>query len=158
MNLAILENRTPDAVILHNRFLMHLAQIDSIDFSNIRSKVIEAYSDWSITYIEEIEKLYKYFLALCALYPNDSFSPTLEVDEFWHFHILDTKVYANDCRTYLGYFLHHVPNYGKSAPTSKSEFDRIAEIMQIHGSVADCLFSENTRCSRCGNCRTCRGN
>lgn len=32
------------------------------------------------------------------------------MDDFWHEHILDTKLYAKDCDRILGFFLHHQPN------------------------------------------------
>ena len=41
-----------------------------------------------------------------------SFSPTPEVDEVWHLHILDTKEYMRFCNAYFGYYLHHTPEVG----------------------------------------------
>ena len=32
--------------------------------------------------------------------------------EFWHFHILDTLKYQEDCDNIFGYFLHHFPYFG----------------------------------------------
>ena len=30
----------------------------------------------------------------------------------WHYHILDTEKYAEDCRDIFGYFVHHFPYFG----------------------------------------------
>ena len=33
--------------------------------------------------------------------------PTIDIDLFWHQHILDTRAYAKDCQKVFGQFLHH---------------------------------------------------
>ena len=35
--------------------------------------------------------------------------PTLEIDEFWHNHILYTQRYTEDCLNIFGHYLHHEP-------------------------------------------------
>ena len=44
--------------------------------------------------------------------PNCNLAPTSLMDEVWHFHILDTKRYAVDCKRLFDRFLHHRPSYG----------------------------------------------
>jgi hypothetical protein len=39
-------------------------------------------------------------------------APLVDVDTFWHYHILDTMKYARDCEQAFGYFLHHYPYVG----------------------------------------------
>jgi hypothetical protein len=46
------------------------------------------------------------------MYPNESIAPLVDVDTFWHYHILDTMKYARDCEQVFGYFLHHYPYVG----------------------------------------------
>jgi hypothetical protein len=50
------------------------------------------------------------FLYLMYLYPEQPIIPTREIDIVWHFHILDTRKYAFDCKILFGYFLHHRPS------------------------------------------------
>jgi len=38
--------------------------------------------------------------------------PSKIVDTFWHYHILDTQAYAEDCDRVFGSFLHHYPYFG----------------------------------------------
>ncbi len=40
---------------------------------------------------------------------KQSLSPTGDVDEIWHEHILHTNKYALDCKKLFGKFLHHFP-------------------------------------------------
>jgi hypothetical protein len=46
------------------------------------------------------------------LYPEEDTAPLVDVDTFWHYHILDTMKYARDCEQAFGYFLHHYPYVG----------------------------------------------
>jgi hypothetical protein len=49
---------------------------------------------------------------LAKAFPNEQLAPLVDVDTFWHYHILDTKKYAADCQLVFGYFLHHYPYLG----------------------------------------------
>ena len=55
---------------------------------------------------------YKRFLTLKIENPTRNLAPTDLMDEVWHFHILDTKRYAEDCQRLFDRFLHHRPSYG----------------------------------------------
>jgi putative hemolysin len=46
------------------------------------------------------------------MYPDEDTAPLVDVDTFWHYHILDTMKYAADCEQAFGYFLHHYPYVG----------------------------------------------
>lgn len=67
---------------------------------------------WSREEADRRELEYKRFLALVAMYPEETIVPDVEVDKFWHGHILDTMKYAEDCQNVFGYFLHHFPYFG----------------------------------------------
>jgi hypothetical protein len=45
-------------------------------------------------------------------FPGGTIAPVVDVDEFWHYHILNTRKYAADCQEIFGYFLHHFPYAG----------------------------------------------
>lgn len=36
--------------------------------------------------------------------------PSNDIDEVWHQHILYTRKYAEDCKRFIGFFLHHEPD------------------------------------------------
>jgi hypothetical protein len=58
------------------------------------------------------EKEYKRFLILLELYPEKPIVPNKIMDTFWHYHILDTQKYHNDCNKVFGGYLHHYPYFG----------------------------------------------
>jgi hypothetical protein len=91
-----------------------LAGIQALELDCIKLKLMDAEQGegWSREYAEQMEVAYKRFLTLMVKYPDDLIAPTMDVDTFWHGHILDTMKYAEDCERVFGYFLHHFPYLG----------------------------------------------
>jgi hypothetical protein len=85
-----------------------------LDLSPIKVKLmhVESGEGWSLEKADAVEKEYRRFLCLMKLYPTASTAPLVDVDTFWHYHILDTMKYAADCEQAFGYFLHHYPYVG----------------------------------------------
>jgi hypothetical protein len=73
---------------------------------------VESGEGWSLEKANAVEKEYRRFLCLMKLYPEEDTAPLVDVDTFWHYHILDTMKYAADCEQVFGYFLHHYPYVG----------------------------------------------
>src|SRR5450830_342551 len=94
-----------------------LKKIAAIDLEQIKFKLMHKQSGegWSAARADAIETEYRRFLSLVMLHPDDSFAPLVDVDTFWHYHILDTRKYAADCQQTFGYFLHHHPYVGLEA-------------------------------------------
>ncbi len=88
--------------------------IDDLDLSLVKMKLMDSEEglNWTYNHCEEAEIEYKRFLTLLYLYPNESIVPTKQMDKFWHFHILDTWKYYNDCQNIFGKFIHHYPYLG----------------------------------------------
>ena len=85
-----------------------------LDFSSIKVKLMHVASGegWSLEKADAVEKEYRRFLCLMTLYRDEPIAPLVDVDTFWHYHILDTMKYAADCEQAFGYFLHHYPYLG----------------------------------------------
>jgi hypothetical protein len=85
-----------------------------LDLDPIKVKLmhVESGESWSQAKANAVEKEYRRFLWLMKMYPNESIAPLVDVDTFWHYHILDTMKYARDCEQVFGYFLHHYPYVG----------------------------------------------
>jgi hypothetical protein len=85
-----------------------------LDLEPIKMKLMHAASGegWSLEKANAVEKEYRRFLCLMKLYPEEDTAPLVDVDTFWHYHILDTMKYAKDCEQAFGYFLHHYPYVG----------------------------------------------
>jgi hypothetical protein len=85
-----------------------------LDLEPIKMKLTHAASGegWSLEKANAVEKEYRRFLCLMKMYPDEDTAPLVDVDTFWHYHILDTMKYAADCEQAFGYFLHHYPYVG----------------------------------------------
>jgi hypothetical protein len=92
----------------------HFAPIAALNLDPIKVKLMHAESGegWSLAYADAVALEYRRFLYLMKKYPNEQFAPLVDVDVFWHYHILDTMKYAADCQAVFGYFLHHFPYVG----------------------------------------------
>lgn len=93
-----------------------IEKIKALDLSRVKNKLMNPHPEgegWSKEQVDEAELWYKRFLHRYAANPTSVDNvPSLVVDKFWHFHILDTAKYASDCEQVFGHFLHHNPYYG----------------------------------------------
>jgi hypothetical protein len=88
--------------------------ISALDLTPIKVKLMhkESGEGWSLEKADAMETEYRRFLYLMKAFPNEQTAPLVDVDTFWHYHILDTMKYASDCESAFGYFLHHYPYIG----------------------------------------------
>jgi hypothetical protein len=114
------------------------AAIAALDLDRIKTKLchVESGEGWSHARADAAEVEYRRFLYLMKAYPAEQTVPSVEVDTFWHYHILDTVNYAADCHAAFGYFLHHDPAVGLDGASAATERDRGAARMQA-------LYAEN---------------
>ena len=105
---------------------------ETLDLTPIKMKLMHAESGegWSERRANAVEAEYRRFLFLMKKYPDDGAAPTVDVDTFWHYHILDTMKYARDCEATFGFFLHHYPYVGMGAGADEGERDRAGERMR----------------------------
>lgn len=96
-----------------------LARVRELDFTMLRMKLRKE-SGWTSEMCDEVEGLYRNFLALNLRYPGRKICPTGPIDEFWHAHILDTRAYAADCERLFGAVLHHYPYFGLRGPADEA--------------------------------------
>ena len=97
-------------MISHNDF----ARIAALDLNPIKVKLMhkESGEGWSLEHANAVETEYRRFLYLLTAFPHVEMAPRVDVDTFWHYHILDTMKYARDCEQAFGYFVHHYPYLG----------------------------------------------
>ncbi len=106
----------------------HDAAIADLDLAPIKLKLMHRASGegWTLGKANAVEREYRRFLTLMKMFPAEPTAPLVDVDIFWHYHILDTMKYAADCAVVFGYFLHHFPYVGM-----RGEADEQAR--QAHG-------------------------
>ena len=100
-----------------------LDHVGRLDFTMLKRKLIEE-RGWTSEFCEDVETLYRKFLALNARYPRRKICPTGPIDAFWHAHILDTHAYARDCDLVFGEYLHHFPYFGMRGPEDHAALEQ----------------------------------
>lgn len=106
-----------------------------LDLEPIKFKLMDSDEGegWNLEVVEELEKKYRNFLLL-SVTSSDPVVPTKNVDKFWHYHILDTIKYAEDCQKLFGFFLHHFPYFGMRSEEDKANlgiaFEQTKELYQ----------------------------
>lgn len=137
--------------------------ISTIDLSMVKLKLMDAEEGegWTAARCERVELEYRRYLALSRQYPDKAVVPSKVVDTFWHFHILDTQAYVDDCDRAFGYFLHHYPYFGmrgeQDAEALGAAYDETLALYELHfGAPAEDIWAREGA-SRCPNCgRRCR--
>lgn len=106
--------------------------INALDLEPIKVKLMhkESGEGWSLERANAIETEYRRFLFLMKQFPNEQTAPLVDVDTFWHYHILDTMKYAADCDAVFGYFLHHFPYIGLRGEDDLAAHERLGHRMQ----------------------------
>jgi hypothetical protein len=85
-----------------------LDKIKAINLNVIRDRHLHKYG-WDEERADEAIANYRLFLFFTQLF-GVPVSPTKDVDETWHSHILHTNKYFLDCDKMFGKYLHHLPN------------------------------------------------
>ena len=106
--------------------------IAALDLAPIKQKLMhsEAGEGWTLEHATVVETEYRRFLYLMKAYPDVQTAPMVDVDTFWHYHILDTMKYAADCAQAFGYFVHHFPYLGLRGEDDARELAASGERMR----------------------------
>jgi Glycine-rich domain-containing protein-like len=106
--------------------------IAHLDLEPIKVKLMheESGEGWSLDKVNAVEFEYRRFLYLMKTFPNEQTAPLMDVDIFWHYHILDTMKYAVDCEKVFGYFLHHFPYIGLRGEDDEEAHQRVGDRMK----------------------------
>jgi len=110
----------------------HFNSIAALDLEPIKVKLMheESGEGWSLEKVNAVEFEYRRFLYLMKMFPNEQTAPLMDVDIFWHYHILDTMKYAADCDNVFGYFLHHFPYIGLRGEDDEEAHKRVGDRMK----------------------------
>ena len=92
--------------------------IAALDLTMVKMKLMDVKEGkgWDRDTADRVEIRYKRFLLLNATVADVDIVPTTDVDDMWHYHILDTQAYAADCLKVFGEFFHHFPYFGLRGP------------------------------------------
>ena len=135
---------------------MSIQNIENLDLEPIMVKVMdEEELGWSLAFTKQIAGEYRKYLVLCLENPEFPMVPSVYVDDFWHFHILDTMKYQEDCENIFGYFLHHFPYFGMRSEEDANDLRKAwSDSCDLYesrfGTINPELWPKSRRCPNCG--------
>jgi hypothetical protein len=108
-----------------------------LDLESIKARLMHAASGegWSRAQADAVEGEYRRFLCLMQVHPDEVIAPSVAVDTFWHYHILDTVKYADDCARTFGRFLHHDPHVGLTDDDAGRRIDASARMRELYAGL-----------------------
>lgn len=108
-------------------------RIAELDLEPIKFKLADT-EKYDAKEIAVVDKWYRRFLFMAWKMPKTAVVVPEPIDKMWHHHILDTRKYADDCKTVFGEFLHHFPYFGlrgdEDARALRVAFQKTSELMQ----------------------------
>ncbi|WP_230086411.1 glycine-rich domain-containing protein [Halomonas sp. 328] len=122
--------------------------IDDMDFSLIKGKLKKEDPSvsrvWGEDELDVAVQYYKNFLYLNKKYIDEVpvIVPSIEVDEIWHHHILDTRSYIKDCASIFGYYFHHYPYFGMR---SEVDYKNLGEAYEVTQMLHELEFGERMK-------------
>jgi len=132
--------------------------VEGVDLSWIKRKLMDSDEGegWDEDYTDTVVEEYRKFLLLTKLNPATPIVPSKAVDKVWHYHILDTQAYVEDCQKVFGKFLHHFPYWGMRGDDDYKDLqDSFARTLQVYeetiGPVPHALWKAAGRCPNCGS-------
>ena len=96
--------------------------INALDLSLVTQRLAKE-PGWHMADAKICEGLYRNFLWLMRKYGpvHGELTPSVEIDDYWHNHILFTKKYFADCQAIFGHYRHHTPQVGEGAQTNADQ-------------------------------------
>ncbi len=108
---------------------------------------------WELEETKQAISRYLLFLLLVYLYPNSRLVPSQDIDRVWHYHIIDTIKYAEDCEMLFGRFIHHFPYLGQRGKTDgnqlKIAFEQTQVLFQEHFKTTMEISNKKTMAADC---------
>lgn len=93
---------------------------------------------------------YKKYLAITKVLNGYQLVPNGDIDEIWHYHIMDTRQYAKDCNDIFGGFLHHYPYFGMLGEENKEQWLNVQrESDEIWFQLFEENLYDNTSAQKC---------
>jgi hypothetical protein len=135
------------------------SSLEAIKFDMLRLKLMDhdEGAGWSVDLCDQVETEYRRYLALSRHYGTRSLVPSQLVDTFWHYHILDTQAYVEDCQNFFGYYFHHFPYFGMRGQSDRHAlYDAYEETLRVYqnhfGQAPQHIWPVEgmSRCPKCG--------
>jgi hypothetical protein len=130
-----MNTKTPDQSSPHHHHnILNINQpLISVDLLRSSWRSDDFPQGWSEGQRVHSLRRYEMFLLLKQMHPRERLAPTMDIDKFWHLHMLSPVAYQRDCMRAFGHVMDHDGGYGKEAsevPTLELTFNRTAQLWE----------------------------
>ena len=110
--------------------------------------------EWTHAMRQQEARRYEMFLLLAAKHSGTRATPTREIDEFWHLHMLHPQAYYDDCMRIFGRIFDHDGGFGTAPgelPVLKNAFQKFAaRWKKEYGQpYVECMPSDDAGATKC---------
>lgn len=112
-------------------FSMEKISALNLDLSILEQRLVQRFRWWPRRAALGVRN-YKRFLYCLQVLKDTALTPSEEIDEVWHYHILDTQAYHTHCQQVFGHYIHHTPaNTRETLPEFDTMFQSFATWYEI---------------------------
>jgi hypothetical protein len=113
-------------------FAIFLQKAQYLDLSTIATQLMKSSTgpNWTKTQTVKAIAQYLTFLYLADCYPHLQLVPSSEIDQVWHYHMLDTRKYGEDCQMLFGH-IHHFPDWGSRGAQNQYDQSKAYALTQV---------------------------
>ncbi|SKB31050.1 glycine-rich domain-containing protein [Malaciobacter marinus] len=131
--------------------------VETLDFTLAIEKLqTQSTGGWTKKRAIKAVNDYKKYLAITKVLDGYQLVPNGDIDEIWHYHIMDTRQYVKDCYEIFGGFLHHYPYFGMIDEENEKKWLETQEVSQ---NIWKNLFNEDlyyTEAQKCPQACPCQ--
>lgn len=95
--------------VTHHAAIAEHAALPVFDQARLIAYMIDR-KGWTPDRAAQAVEIYGMFLTFHRLFPDERHALSVDADEVWHAHLIDTRAYHADCERILGRYLHHDPH------------------------------------------------
>lgn len=103
--------------VIYNKIISYELNDEKSSF-NFTDRLMRE-NGWSKKFAEEAIIEYKRFMYLIATSKGEIMTPSDEIDQVWHLHMLYTHQYRDFCKSTIGKFINHGPTRGGTNERTK---------------------------------------
>jgi hypothetical protein len=96
--------------------------VDELDLAPVLPILMRRSPEFTAAEAVRDLELYRWFLLLCAQYPDWSFVPSGQIEQAWRAHLVDTQKYRTDCEALFGEPLECWPYAGEGSPEQQIRY------------------------------------
>jgi hypothetical protein len=129
-------------------FAIFLQKAQYLDLSPIAAQLMQSNTGPNWTKAQTVKAIAQYltFLYLADCYPHLQLVPSSEIDQVWHYHMLDNSKYGEDCQMLFGHIIHYFSDLGSRGAQDQYDQSKAYALTQVllKKYLTNCWVNQNS--------------